>query len=148
MVIKSVASAQIGDAGGDCMVHSATGDVSLGSIGGDCVITDVDGALRLGNVGSDAHVRAQGTDVQIGNIGGDTEGRAAGHLEEHITKPVLGYVAGFWTDPPAGRALAVAVTVVVVLVGPFATRILVALQQQEPALRVPVAAYIAVISAM
>ena len=71
VVIKAAASAQIGDAGGDCVIHSVTGDVSMGSVGGDCTINAVDGAVRLGNVGGDAHVRAQGADVQIGNIGGD-----------------------------------------------------------------------------
>jgi len=60
----------------------------------------------------------------------------------------LCYVAGFWTDPPAGWPLAVAVVVVVLCVRPFAARILDALQKDEPALRVPVGAYIAVISAM
>jgi uncharacterized membrane protein YhhN len=60
----------------------------------------------------------------------------------------LCYVAGFWTDPPAGWALAAAVVAVVVCVSPFAARILDALRQKEPALRVPVGAYIAVISAM
>jgi uncharacterized membrane protein YhhN len=60
----------------------------------------------------------------------------------------LCYVAGFWTDPPASWAVAVAVVVVVVCVRPFAARILVALHGTEPALRVPVGAYIAVISAM
>jgi uncharacterized membrane protein YhhN len=60
----------------------------------------------------------------------------------------LCYVAGFWTDPPTDGALVVAVVVVVLCVLPFAARILIALRDEDPALRVPVGAYIAVISAM
>ncbi|HMR47646.1 MAG TPA: succinate--CoA ligase subunit alpha [Arachnia sp.] len=37
--------------------------------------------------------------VMIGEIGGDAEERAAAYIKEHITKPVIGYVAGF-TAPP------------------------------------------------
>ncbi|NLE96393.1 MAG: succinate--CoA ligase subunit alpha [Propionibacterium sp.] len=42
-----------------------------------------------------------GTDVivMIGEIGGDAEERAAEYIAEHISKPVVGYVAGF-TAPP------------------------------------------------
>ncbi|RRD46650.1 succinate--CoA ligase subunit alpha [Tessaracoccus sp. OH4464_COT-324] len=37
--------------------------------------------------------------VMIGEIGGDAEERAAAYIRGHITKPVVGYVAGF-TAPP------------------------------------------------
>ena len=57
------------------------------------------------------------------------------------------YVAGFWTAPPGGLAIAVAVVVVAAVIGPLARRILGALHDQ-PALRPPVIAYIAVIAAM
>ncbi|MDO9484840.1 MAG: succinate--CoA ligase subunit alpha, partial [Actinomycetota bacterium] len=33
--------------------------------------------------------------VMIGDIGGDAEERAAAYIGKHITKPVVGYVAGF-----------------------------------------------------
>ena len=36
--------------------------------------------------------------VMIGEIGGDAEERAAAYIADHVTKPVVGYVAGF-TDP-------------------------------------------------
>jgi succinyl-CoA synthetase alpha subunit len=45
-----------------------------------------------------------GTDVVVmtGEIGGDDEERAAGWIAEHMTKPVVGYIAGF-TAPPGKR---------------------------------------------
>ncbi|HEX4428592.1 MAG TPA: succinate--CoA ligase subunit alpha [Frankiaceae bacterium] len=41
--------------------------------------------------------------VMIGEIGGDAEERAAAHVEKHITKPVVGYVAGF--TAPEGKTM-------------------------------------------
>jgi succinyl-CoA synthetase alpha subunit len=41
--------------------------------------------------------------VMIGEIGGDAEERAAAYVEAHITKPVVGYVAGF--TAPEGRTM-------------------------------------------
>jgi succinyl-CoA synthetase alpha subunit len=45
-----------------------------------------------------------GTDlvVLIGEIGGDDEERAAGYIAKGMTKPVVGYIAGF-TAPPGKR---------------------------------------------
>jgi succinyl-CoA synthetase alpha subunit len=40
--------------------------------------------------------------VMTGEIGGDDEERAAGWIAEHMTKPVVGYIAGF-TAPPGKR---------------------------------------------
>jgi len=37
--------------------------------------------------------------VMSGEIGGDAEERAADFIAEHVTKPVIGYIAGF-TAPP------------------------------------------------
>jgi succinyl-CoA synthetase alpha subunit len=39
----------------------------------------------------------------IGEIGGDAEERAAAYIREHVTKPVVGYVAGF--TAPEGRTM-------------------------------------------
>jgi succinyl-CoA synthetase alpha subunit len=41
--------------------------------------------------------------VMIGEIGGDAEERAAAYIKEHVTKPVVGYVAGF--TAPEGRTM-------------------------------------------
>ena len=41
--------------------------------------------------------------VMIGEIGGDAEERAAAFIEQHVTKPVVGYVAGF--TAPEGKTM-------------------------------------------
>jgi succinyl-CoA synthetase alpha subunit len=41
--------------------------------------------------------------VMIGEIGGDAEERAAAYIAEHVTKPVVGYVAGF--TAPEGKTM-------------------------------------------
>ncbi|MEV7084932.1 succinate--CoA ligase subunit alpha [Streptomyces sp. NPDC093085] len=41
--------------------------------------------------------------VLIGEIGGDAEERAAAYAAEHLTKPVVGYIAGF--TAPEGRTM-------------------------------------------
>jgi len=41
--------------------------------------------------------------VLIGEIGGDAEERAAAYAREHVTKPVVGYIAGF--TAPEGKTM-------------------------------------------
>jgi succinyl-CoA synthetase alpha subunit len=41
--------------------------------------------------------------VMIGEIGGDAEERAAAYVEQHVTKPVVAYVAGF--TAPEGKTM-------------------------------------------
>jgi succinyl-CoA synthetase alpha subunit len=41
--------------------------------------------------------------VMIGEIGGDAEERAAAYISEHISKPVVGYIAGF--TAPEGKTM-------------------------------------------
>jgi succinyl-CoA synthetase alpha subunit len=41
--------------------------------------------------------------VMIGEIGGDAEERAAEYIKNHVTKPVVGYVAGF--TAPEGKTM-------------------------------------------
>ncbi|WP_435226990.1 succinate--CoA ligase subunit alpha [Streptomyces sp. Tue6028] len=41
--------------------------------------------------------------VLIGEIGGDAEERAAAYIRDHVTKPVIGYIAGF--TAPEGKTM-------------------------------------------
>jgi succinyl-CoA synthetase alpha subunit len=68
-------------------------------IGGDPIIgtTHID-ALKAFE--DDAETDAV---VMIGEIGGDAEERAAAYIQKHVTKPVVGYVAGF--TAPEGRTM-------------------------------------------
>ena len=68
-------------------------------IGGDPIIgtTHID-ALRAFE--EDPETEAM---VMIGEIGGDAEERAAAYISESVTKPVVGYVAGF--TAPEGKTM-------------------------------------------
>jgi succinyl-CoA synthetase alpha subunit len=68
-------------------------------IGGDPVIgtTHID-ALAAFQDDPDTEVI-----VMIGEIGGDAEERAADYIHAHVTKPVVGYVAGF--TAPEGKTM-------------------------------------------
>ncbi|MBB5786325.1 succinate--CoA ligase subunit alpha [Jiangella mangrovi] len=68
-------------------------------IGGDPVIgtTHID---ALEAFEADPETKAV---VMIGEIGGDAEERAAAYIKEHVTKPVVGYVAGF--TAPEGKTM-------------------------------------------
>lgn len=68
-------------------------------IGGDPIIgtTHID---ALEAFEADPDTRAI---VMIGEIGGDAEERAAEYIKAHVTKPVVGYVAGF--TAPEGKTM-------------------------------------------
>lgn len=68
-------------------------------IGGDPVIgtTHID-ALKAFEEDPDTKLI-----VMIGEIGGDAEERAADYIKENVTKPVVGYVAGF--TAPEGKTM-------------------------------------------
>ncbi|MFC9247371.1 succinate--CoA ligase subunit alpha [Streptomyces sp. NPDC057136] len=76
-----------------------TGFSSAVGIGGDPVIgtTHIDCLTAFEN-DSDTELI-----VLIGEIGGAAEERAAAHIAEHITKPVIGYIAGF--TAPEGKTM-------------------------------------------
>ncbi|HJG90679.1 MAG TPA: succinate--CoA ligase subunit alpha, partial [Brachybacterium massiliense] len=68
-------------------------------IGGDPVIgtTHIDALEAFENDPETAGI------VMIGEIGGDAEERAAEYIKAHVTKPVVGYVAGF--TAPEGKTM-------------------------------------------
>jgi succinyl-CoA synthetase alpha subunit len=68
-------------------------------IGGDPIVgtTHID-ALRAFQDDPDTQAI-----VMIGEIGGDAEERAAAFIQEYVTKPVVGYVAGF--TAPEGKTM-------------------------------------------
>ncbi|ASR34171.1 succinate--CoA ligase subunit alpha [Prauserella marina] len=68
-------------------------------IGGDPIIgtTHID-ALEAFEADPDTDII-----VMIGEIGGDAEERAADYITHHVTKPVVGYVAGF--TAPEGKTM-------------------------------------------
>lgn len=68
-------------------------------IGGDPIIgtTHIDALEAFEN---DPDTKAI---VMIGEIGGDAEEKAAAYIKEHVTKPVVGYVAGF--TAPEGKTM-------------------------------------------
>jgi succinyl-CoA synthetase alpha subunit len=67
-------------------------------IGGDPIIgTTHTDAIRLFNEDPDTHVI-----VMIGEIGGTAEESAAAYIKKHVSKPVIGFIAG-QTAPPGRR---------------------------------------------
>jgi succinyl-CoA synthetase alpha subunit len=68
-------------------------------IGGDPVIgtTHIDAVQAFEDDPDTAAI------VMIGEIGGDAEERAADYIKAHITKPVIGYIAGF--TAPEGKTM-------------------------------------------
>src|SRR4029078_10467845 len=68
-------------------------------IGGDPIVgtTHID---ALAAFEADRHPKAL---VSIGEMGGDAEERAAAYIKENISKPVVGYVAGF--TAPEGKTM-------------------------------------------
>jgi len=74
-------------------------------IGGDPIIgTTFLDALELFNADPDTHAI-----IMIGEIGGNAEETAAAYIKAHVTKPVIGFVAG-QTAPPGAPLLFVNVT--------------------------------------
>ncbi|STD03416.1 Succinyl-CoA ligase [ADP-forming] subunit alpha [Dermatophilus congolensis] len=68
-------------------------------IGGDPIVgtTHIDAIAAF-----EADPQTEGI-VMIGEIGGDAEERAAAYIKENVTKPVVGYVAGFMA--PEGKTM-------------------------------------------
>ena len=80
---------------GNELAQQGFGNSTIVGIGGDPVPgTDFIDALRLFQDDPETELI-----VMCGEIGGDAEERAADFIGEYVTKPVVGYIAGF-TAPP------------------------------------------------
>jgi succinyl-CoA synthetase alpha subunit len=80
---------------GDVLAKGGFGNSSIVGIGGDPVPgTDFIDVIRMFQDDPETELI-----VMCGEIGGDAEERAAEFISEHVTKPTVGYIAGF-TAPP------------------------------------------------
>ncbi len=80
---------------GNVLAQSGFGNSSIVGIGGDPVPgTDFIDVIGLFQEDEETELI-----VMCGEIGGDAEERAADFIADHVTKPVIGYIAGF-TAPP------------------------------------------------
>jgi succinyl-CoA synthetase alpha subunit len=84
---------------GNELAVSGFGNSSIVGIGGDPVPgTDFIDVLALFEADPETELI-----VMCGEIGGDAEEKAADYIAEHVTKPVLGYIAGF--TAPEGKTM-------------------------------------------
>jgi succinyl-CoA synthetase alpha subunit len=80
---------------GNELKHAGLGNSSIVGIGGDPIVgSDFIDILELFENDDETELI-----VMVGEIGGDAEERAADYIAENVTKPVVGYIAGF-TAPP------------------------------------------------
>jgi succinyl-CoA synthetase alpha subunit len=80
---------------GNVLAQQGFGNSSIVGIGGDPVPgSDFIDIIKLFQEDPETELI-----VMCGEIGGDAEERAAEYVAEHVTKPVVGYIAGF-TAPP------------------------------------------------
>ncbi|HSO97556.1 MAG TPA: succinate--CoA ligase subunit alpha [Solirubrobacteraceae bacterium] len=84
---------------GNELAQSGFGNSSIVGIGGDPV-PGTDFIDVLGMFEADPETELI---VMCGEIGGDAEERAADYIAEHVTKPVVGYIAGF--TAPEGKTM-------------------------------------------
>jgi succinyl-CoA synthetase alpha subunit len=80
---------------GNVLAQSGFGNSSIVGIGGD----PVPGTDFIDVIGMFQEDDETELIVMCGEIGGDAEERAADFIAEHVSKPVIGYIAGF-TAPP------------------------------------------------
>ncbi len=80
---------------GNELKQAGLGNSTIVGIGGDPIVgSDFIDVLELFENDPETELI-----VMVGEIGGDAEERAADYIAEHVTKPVVGYIAGF-TAPP------------------------------------------------
>jgi succinyl-CoA synthetase alpha subunit len=80
---------------GNELKQAGVGNSSIVGIGGDPIVgSDFIDVLKLFEDDPETELI-----VMVGEIGGDAEERAADYIADSVTKPVVGYIAGF-TAPP------------------------------------------------
>jgi succinyl-CoA synthetase alpha subunit len=80
---------------GNVLAQSGFGNSTIVGIGGDPVPgTDFVDVIKLFQEDPDTELI-----VLSGEIGGDNEEKAAEYIAEHVTKPVIAYIAGFSAPP-------------------------------------------------
>jgi succinyl-CoA synthetase alpha subunit len=80
---------------GNELKQAGMGNSSIVGIGGDPIVgSDFIDVLGLYEADDETELI-----VMVGEIGGDAEERAADYIAEHVSKPVVAYIAGF-TAPP------------------------------------------------
>ncbi len=84
---------------GNVLAQSGFGNSSIVGIGGD----PVPGTDFIDVIGMFEEDPETELIVMCGEIGGDAEERAADFIAEHVTKPVIGYIAGF--TAPEGKTM-------------------------------------------
>ena len=84
---------------GNVLAQRGFGNSTIVGIGGDPVPgTDFIDVLAMFEDDTETELI-----VMCGEIGGDAEERAADYIAEHVSKPVVGYIAGF--TAPAGKTM-------------------------------------------
>jgi succinyl-CoA synthetase alpha subunit len=84
---------------GNVLAQSGFGNSSIVGIGGDPVPgTDFIDVIGMFQADDETELI-----VMCGEIGGDAEERAADFIADNVTKPVIGYIAGF--TAPAGKTM-------------------------------------------
>jgi succinyl-CoA synthetase alpha subunit len=84
---------------GNVLAQRGFGNSTIVGIGGDPVPgTDFIDVLAMFEEDPETELI-----VMCGEIGGDAEERAADYIAEHVSKPVVGYIAGF--TAPAGKTM-------------------------------------------
>jgi succinyl-CoA synthetase alpha subunit len=84
---------------GNVLAQSGFGNSSIVGIGGD----PVPGTDFIDVIGMFQEDDETELIVMCGEIGGDAEERAADFIADHVTKPVIGYIAGF--TAPEGKTM-------------------------------------------
>ena len=83
---------------GNELAQLGVGNSTIVGIGGDPVI----GSSFIDVIAAFEQDPETELIVMVGEIGGDEEERTAEYIDEHVTKPVVAYIAGF-TAPPGKR---------------------------------------------